>query len=281
MQTILCPSTRVNVKLNYRMRILVSNDDGILSDGLWALVGKLSEIGQVLVSAPDREQSAIGTAVTLRQSLKVQKVKPILPGIETYSVEGTPSDAVILALGKLIKGKTDVVVSGINQGMNLGEDVYISGTVGAALQGYLRGYPAIAVSASYKEGQYLDGAARVAALIAEIIGNDPRLADIFLNVNMPGLPLEKIKGARITKPAGKSHINTVEEGNHGWHKYYWLVRQRLENGVENGTDVAAVEQGYISISPLRLDRTGKINHELLNEMCRDIELALDIAASAL
>ena len=119
------------------MKILVTNDDGIFARGLWVLAKELSSIAQVIVVAPDREQSAIGTAVTLHQPLRAQKVRPILPEIETYSVEGTPADSVILALGKLVKGKVDLVISGINQGQNLGQDVLISGTVSAALQGYL------------------------------------------------------------------------------------------------------------------------------------------------
>ncbi len=105
------------------MRVLLTNDDGILGDGMWALARHLTGVAQIIVAAPDHEQSAIGTAVSLRQSLMVQKVKPLVKGVETYSVTGTPSDAVILALGNLVKGKVDLVISGINQGLNLGEDV--------------------------------------------------------------------------------------------------------------------------------------------------------------
>ena len=104
------------------MKILVTNDDGIFAEGLWILVKALKSIAQVIVVAPDREQSAAGTAVTLHQPLRIQKVAPMVPEIETYAVEGTPSDSVILALGKLAKGKIDLVISGINQGLNLGDD---------------------------------------------------------------------------------------------------------------------------------------------------------------
>ena len=121
------------------MQILVTNDDGIFSPGLWALVAELKSIARVVVVAPDMEQSASGTAVSLRQPLRVQKISPVVSGVEAYSVEGTPCDSVILALGKLIKDEVSLVVSGINQGHNLGDDIHISGTVGAALQGYLRG----------------------------------------------------------------------------------------------------------------------------------------------
>ena len=150
------------------MRILLTNDDGIYAEGLWALVRVLKDLAQVIVVAPDREQSAIGTAVTLFQALKVHKTSPLVPDIETYSVEGTPSDCVILALSKLVKDRIDVVVSGINQGANLGDDVLISGTVSAALQGYLRGLPAIAVSVAGKDGLNMDNAAKLATLLAKI-----------------------------------------------------------------------------------------------------------------
>jgi len=116
------------------MQILITNDDGILSPGLWALAAELKSIARVVVVAPDREQSASGTAVSLRQPLRVQKIPPSISGVEAYSVEGTPCDSVILALGRLIKGEVNLVVSGINQGYNLGDDILISGTVGAALQ---------------------------------------------------------------------------------------------------------------------------------------------------
>ena len=132
------------------MKILVTNDDGIFADGLWTLVRELKSIAEVVVVAPDREQSAIGTAVTLRQPLRIQKIKSMVPEVETYSIDGTPSDSVILALEKLIKNRVDVVVSGINPSPNLGEDVHISGTVGAALQAYLHGFPALAISALTK-----------------------------------------------------------------------------------------------------------------------------------
>jgi len=144
------------------MKILVTNDDGILAEELGMLVKELKNIAQIVVVAPDREQSAIGTAVTLHQPLRVQKVRPMVPGVETYSVEGTPADSVILALSRLIKDKVDLVVSGINQGLNLGNDVPISGTVGAALQGYLHGFPAFAISVERGDSLYLDTAAKLA-----------------------------------------------------------------------------------------------------------------------
>ena len=252
------------------MRILVTNDDGILAEGLWILVRELSNIAQVIVVAPDREQSAIGTAVTLRQVLRVKKIKPPVPGVETYSVEGTPSDSVLLALGKLAKDKIDMVVSGINQGINLGEDVHISGTVGAALQGYLRGFPAIAISAPYGNSHHLNTAARVATLLAKKLAAGYLPNSIFLNVNLPDVSLAKISGMKITRLASKSHTNTVEEGDDGRQKYYWLVRQPVARTVDNETDMWAIEQGYISITPLNANRSSEPPLPLLHNLCSDL-----------
>lgn len=252
------------------MKILVTNDDGILSEGLWALVRELKNIARVTVVAPDREQSAIGTAVSLRQPLRIQKVKPVVPRVEAYSVDGTPSDSVILALGKLVRGKVDMVVSGINHGFNLGEDVHISGTVSAALQGYLRGLPTLAISAPFGNEPSLDIAARVVAILVKKIASTPLPTKIFLNVNLPDLPLAEIAGAKITRLARESHLNTVEEGNHGGQKYYRLVRQRLSGATDNGTDIWAVEQGNISITPLYFNHADKPPRHILDSLCADL-----------
>ena len=232
------------------MKILVTNDDGILAEGLWALVKALKNFAEVVVVAPDREQSAIGTAVTLSQPLRAQRVRHMVPEVEAYSVEGTPADSVILALEKLVKNEIALVISGINQGLNLGNDVLISGTVGAALQGYLRGFPALAVSVSPEDNLSLGNAARVAVLLAEKIVANALPPNIFLNVNLPKLPLAKIRGIKVTRLASESHIDAVEEGHDGKRKYYWLVRQRINKNRDALTDIGAIEQGNISITPL-------------------------------
>jgi 5'-nucleotidase len=272
-----CPFVvSASAMLNYKykanrfpMKILVTNDDGVLSEGLWILVQELKRIAEVTVVAPDRELSSIGTALSLRQPVRLQKVKPMVPEVEAYSIDGTPSDSVILALGKLIS-RVDAVVSGINHGSNLGEDVHISGTVSAALQAYLQGLPALAVSAPWGNRPSLDIAARVAAiLVKKIAANSPQTR-IFLNVNVPDLPLAEITGAKITRLARASHLNTVEEGNRGRQKYYWLVRQRINDIKDNGTDVWAMEQGNISITPLYTSRADKPPHHILDSLCSDL-----------
>ena len=143
------------------MRILVTNDDGIAAPGLWALVEELRSIAEVIVVAPDREQSGVGTSVTLHQPLRVRQVTPIVPGIETHVVEGTPADSVIIALRMVLRDRLDLVVAGINEGSNLGTDVLISGTVGAAFQGYFHGLSAIAVSVASFDNLHFGPACRI------------------------------------------------------------------------------------------------------------------------
>jgi len=252
------------------MKILVTNDDGISSEGLWTLVKELKNIAQIIVTAPDREQSAIGTAVTLHQPLRVKRVRPMVPEVETYSIEGTPADSVILALSKLIKDKVDLVVSGINQGLNLGNDVPISGTVGSALQGYLHGFPALAISIERGDSMHSDNAAKLAALLAKRIDSGVLPTDIFLNVNLPNLPLAQIKGIKITRLASESHIDTVEEGHDGKRAYYWLVRHQRRQDTDRNTDIWAIEQGNISITPLRTNFSSHSSPSITDSLCSEL-----------
>ena len=252
------------------MKILVTNDDGISAEGLWTLVKGLKNIAQVVVVAPDREQSGIGTAITLSQPLKIKKVRPIVPEVEAYSVKGTPGDCVILALEKLVKNEISLVVSGINQGPNLGHDVFVSGTVGAALQGYLRAIPSFAISVFHTDNKnYLNKVAEVAALLAEKICSNTLPANVFLNVNLPDLPLVKIKGLKVTRLVNETHLDTVEEGYDGRQKCYWLVRLEINKGSDKTTDVGAIEQGNISITPLHTYLDNKSSPVITDSFCSD------------
>ncbi len=264
------------------MNILVTNDDGVSAEGLRALVNELVKIAGVFVVAPESERSTIGTAVTLLQPLHVKELEPLAPGAKTYAVDGTPGDCVILGLGKLIRDKIDMVVSGVNPSLNLGEDVNISGTVGAALQGYFLGLPALAVSAAHPSRDRLSSsglhtasrkgletAAQVAAILAEKIGGDSAHR-IFLNVNVPDLPLTKLAGAKITRLARSSHINTVEEEGEGHQKQYRLVRARLTNAGE-GTDIEAIEQGCVSLTALYPSLLDMPPQRFLHRLCTELE----------
>jgi 5'-nucleotidase len=232
------------------MTILVTNDDGIESEGLWELVKELKSVAPVVVVAPDKEQSAIGTAVTLYQRLGIHRVETGLRGVEAYSLAGTPGDCVIVGLSMLAGSKVGMVVSGINQGANLGDDVLISGTVAGALQGYLRGLHAIAVSVEKGESFFMDTAARIAALLSRWIGHNSLLGSVFLNVNVPNIPFEQIRGVKVTRLASGTHTDVAREENEGSRKYYYLVRHKKDKAADSKSDVWAVEQNSISITPL-------------------------------
>ena len=248
------------------MKILVTNDDGIKAESLWALVNELKNVAQVTVVAPDRERSAIGTAVSLFVPLHVQAYDAPINGVLAFTVDGTPSDCVILGHGKLVPD-VDMVVAGINPGPNYGEDVFISGTVGAAMQGYTRGLPALSVSSSaFKISKAsLNAGARVATSLVQKMAaeNFPR---IFLNMNVPDLPLEKIQKIEITRLARSSHINMVTEETLDSVKHYRLVRERIAGSDSEGTDIQAIVQGNISITPLYTSLLDKPPQRLLKKL---------------
>ena len=201
--------------------------------------------------------------MSLHHPLRVRKVRSPLEGVISYSVEGTPADCVILALGRLLDGKVDLVFSGINEGANLGDDVLLSGTVGAALQGYFKGIPSVAISVGAIKDVHFDAAVRLAGVLAKQMASLPR--EVLLNVNLPNLPLEQIKGIEITKLGRRSFGDTVVEGNDGKREYYWIVRGEPQWHPEEGTDVGAFTSDKISITPLYTDLTSskvltKIKH---------------------
>jgi 5'-nucleotidase len=194
----------------------------------------------------------------------------MVDGVEAYAVEGTPADSAILALGKLVKDRVDLVVSGINRGANLGDDVLISGTVGAALQASLHGFPAFAISVALGDNLHFGAAAKFAALLAKKIGSGALPANVYLNVNLPNMPSGEIRGVRLTYPATKSHTNTIEERHDNGRKYYWLVRQRINKPIDERTDIWAIEQGNISISPLLTIEAGNPSPPLPDSLCSDL-----------
>jgi 5'-nucleotidase len=256
------------------MTILVTNDDGIGAEGLWVLVRELSNLAPVMVVAPDKEQSAIGTAVTLYRRLGIHRVETPLPGVEAYSVAGTPSDCVIVGLSMLDGQRVGMVVSGINHGANLGDDVLISGTVAGALQGYLKGLHAVAVSIERAEHYFMDTAARLTGRLCRWIGGDSLTGSVFLNVNVPNLPVEQVRGVKLTRLARGTHTDVAEAQDDGGLRYYRLVRQRNGAVVDGWTDIGVVERGNISITPLHTDWLnraapiipGSLGHDLFEGM---------------
>ena len=262
------------------MRILVSNDDGIYSEGLWTLAEALSEVGEVIVCAPDREQSAVGTAVTLHYPLRMKQVEPKVNGIRTYSVEGTPADSVILGL-KLISGDgVDLIVSGINEGVNLGNDVYISGTLGAAIQGHFYGIRSIAISTALYQGKVrFEAAAKIVRLLAIGCreGNLPNKT--LLNVNTPYLPINRIEGVELTRPGRRTYHDSIEKGYDGKRDYYWIVRGEPIWEQREGTDIWAIQNKRISITPLPVSLSGE-RTDKLKEICASVFSELHTEAAS-
>ncbi|MFC1963241.1 5'/3'-nucleotidase SurE [Chloroflexota bacterium] len=256
------------------MRILVTNDDGITAPGLWALVKEIAKVGEVIVVAPDREQSAVGTSVTLHQPLRVRAVRPVLQGIKTYTVEGTPADSVIIALKLLLNRDVDLLLSGINEGPNLGNDVLISGTVGAALQGHFYGLSSIAISVADMKKSKFDAAAKFSALLAQQAASGNLPPGTLLNVNLPNRILSQISGVEITRLAQRNYSDRVKRGHDGKRDYYWIVRGRSEWKEEEGTDVWAIKQKKVSITPLQRDLTRDENTPNIEKLCSSLSQSL-------
>ena len=251
------------------LKILLTNDDGIHAPGLWAAAQSLARIGEVFVSAPDREQSGTGASLTLHCPVKARQVPvaaycPDLAAggesglghpVTAYAVEGTPGDSCLLALEQLA-GQVDLVVSGINTGSNLGWDIMVSGTVGAALQGYVRGNPTIAISVGTIVNPQFDVAARFLELAAARCAASPPDQPLFLNVNVPSVALSQVTGIQVTRLSGRSYGESVRSEGTGAQQRYWISRNRpVHADTGEGTDAWAVKNNRISVTPLHLDLT--------------------------
>jgi 5'/3'-nucleotidase len=231
-------------------RILVTNDDGYRSAGIHAVADALRVLGDVTIVAPVEEASAIGHALTLRHPLRIESVEG-----RVYAVDGTPTDCVNIAITQVFRGELpDLVVSGINKGWNLGDDITYSGTVAGALEGALLGIPSIAVSLRATRGDYDFGhAARAAAVFAGAILQSPLPPRTFLNINVPkGLP----KGYRATVQAKRNHVTSVAERHDPKGRpYFWIEEGQNEWEPHDRSDYQAVRDGYVSVTPLHPDLT--------------------------
>jgi 5'-nucleotidase len=230
-------------------RILVTNDDGYRSEGIHALARALRDVGDVTIVAPTTEASAIGHALTLRHVLRLEAIDD-----RVFAVDGTPTDCVNIAVTHVFKGLPDLVVSGINKGWNLGDDVTYSGTVAGALEGALLGMPAIAVSLRQTRGDYdFSYAARAAAVMAEAILRRPLPPRTFLNINVPKGPP---KGYRVTVQAKRNHVTSVTERHDPKGRpYYWIEEGQNEWEPHDRSDYQAVRDGFVSVTPLHPDLT--------------------------
>lgn len=260
--------------------ILLTNDDGIHARGLRSLYQAFKNIAQVYVVAPDRERSASSHSLTLHRPLKVTEVAD-----RFFSVNGTPTDCVALAVNKILPRRPDLVISGINDGPNLGDDVTYSGTVSAAIEGTILGIPSFSISLDtwiIKRSQkdnccdnnlcYFGTGSEVAVIIAEFILENSLPHDTLLNVNVPNLPLQEIKGIKLTRQGKRIYDNAIQEVySPTGEKHYWIGGGEpfWEHGED--TDISAVMNGYVSVTPIHLDLTNYDALRSLSSRWREIE----------
>ncbi len=247
------------------MRILLTNDDGLFAPGIIALARELSGIAETIIVAPESQRSAVGHSITLHKALRLNRVS--IPGleIEAYTTNGTPTDAVMLGYFAILnEEKPDLVISGINKGPNMGEDITYSGTVAAAMEGALVGIPSISISLGSFDGENFDQAAiflrRFIIEQDSLIPAPPR----FLNINYPNLELGEVKGFLITKLGTRKYKDVVHKKvDPRGMAYYWIAGEKIFADNTEGTDIYAVQHGYVSVCPLTMDLT---DYDVLEEL---------------
>lgn len=233
------------------MHIVLTNDDGIFAPGITTLQAALSEIAQVTVIAPDQNRSGVSSAISLEMPIRVLERSP-----NWYQVNGTPADCIKLALSGFLNEEPDMVVSGINAGANLGDDVIYSGTVGAAIEGRFLAYPSIAVSCAGKGKLHFETAAGVVLDLIKRLQRKPLGSGLILNVNVPNVPVAELKGVQITRQGDREFSEPLKPtvDGHG-RRIYWLgdVGRAKDDG--EGTDFHAVYNNYAAVTPMHLDMT--------------------------
>jgi 5'-nucleotidase len=245
------------------MRIVISNDDGVHALGLSILVRSLQTIADIDVVAPDRDRSGASNSLTLNHPLRVRQLENGF-----YSVDGTPTDCVHLASTGLLQEPPNMVVSGINAGANLGDDVLYSGTVAAAIEGRFLGLPAIAVSLVGRESAHYETAAEVAKLLVTRLMVEPLPAQTILNVNVPDLPLDELRGFAVCRLGSRHKAESVIKAyDPRGQAIYWFGPAGLESDAGPGTDFHAVNSGCVSITPLLLDLTHFKSFDQLSGWC--------------
>jgi len=238
------------------MRILLTNDDGINAPGLHALKRALEPLGEVVVVAPERPRSASGHSITLHKPLRIEEIW--LPdGSRGWATNGTPSDCVTLGYDVVMEGRADLVFSGINDGPNLGWDLTYSGTVSAAMEGAILGMPSVSVSIAGDRGPYDYGpAAAFARRLAEVVIEHGLERWTLLNVNVPPVPPEEIQGVAITHQGRRQYVDRIDKRVDPWGRaYYWLCGSLEEDVPNPGSDVHAILENRISVTPVHLDMT--------------------------
>ncbi len=249
------------------MNILVTNDDGISAPGLLALAQSMRKLGDVTILAPDHNWSASGHVKTIDRPLRVREVS-LADDSLAFTSDGAPSDCVALAVGGFLTEKVDLIVSGINPFANFGHDVTYSGTVTAAMEGAIWGVPAVAVSLNSPNNHLgktdYAPAAQVASWVVEAFLRYGLAQHSLINVNVPYIPLAEIKGLRVTRLGLRVYHDKVDKRiDPRGHPYYWIIGEPPTGINERGTDIGALSEGFVSITPLQLDLTA---YQLLSEM---------------
>jgi 5'-nucleotidase len=256
------------------MHFLVSNDDGISARGIRVLSEWLQRLGEVTIVAPDQNRSGASNSLTLNAPVRIREIED-----QTFRVSGTPTDCVHIALTGLLDGDPDMVVSGINAGANLGDDVIYSGTVAAAMEGRFLGLPAIAVSLVFDEKPgYYETAAQAVILLVERLLRDPLPADTILNINVPDIPWKEIRGFEVTR-LGQRHRSepTIRMLDPRGEPMYWIGPAGAEQDSGPGTDFSAVRRGYVSVTPIHVDLT---RYQALDQVAGWVaDISIDVAVS--
>ncbi len=250
------------------MRILLSNDDGVHAEGIKALYQELIKFAEVTVVAPDRNCSGASNSLTLLNPLRAEKMDNGF-----YSVNGTPTDSVHLGISQIMDTPPDLVVAGINNGANLGDDTLYSGTVAAATEGRHMGMPAVAVSLVGKAEQHYQTAAIIAAQIIKRLKDHPLAADQIINLNVPDIPLSEIKGIEVTRLGHRHKAEMMKKMLDPWGRdifWYGSLGQELDAG--EGTDFYAVSRGYASVTPLTVDMTAYQSIENMTKWMSEVTI---------
>lgn len=250
------------------MRILLSNDDGVHAKGMQVLQQALSQIAEVTTVGPDRNCSGASNSLTLINPLRVQQMENGF-----LSVNGTPTDCVHLAISQLLDFTPDLVVAGINHGANLGDDVLYSGTVAAATEGRHLGLPAIAVSLAGREEDHFATAAYVTVQVIKKLKSHPLPADQILNINVPAVSIDQLKGIQVTRLGRRHKAETMTSATDPWgRKIYWYGSLGPELDAGEGTDFHAVANGFASVTPLQIDMSAYKSMDTLRQWLEGISL---------
>ena len=236
-------------------KILIANDDGIFAEGIFALWEAMSEIGDVTIVAPDKEKSAVGHSITISDPIRIQEITQA-GGFKGYAVDGTPADCVKIAVKSILEQRPDIIVSGINAGANVGRNIIYSGTISAATEGTILDIPSMAISLDSLRGGDFSGAKKVAIKMAKAVLDNALPQGTLLNVNVPNIPPEDIKGYKITRQGNNYFEDSFEKrADPRGRNYYWMTGHIVDPDSSLDYDGKTIAQGYVSVTPIHFEMT--------------------------